>query len=102
VRVRLARLPDEAAQLARAVAVLGDRAERDHAAALAKLERREVAPAAAALARADLLRPEPPFSFVHPLVRNAVYESIPTHERAHTHAEAAELLRDLHAPGEQI
>src|SRR5919197_1138658 len=75
VRFRLGRLPEEAARLALAVAVLGERAEREQAAARAELERRQIAPAAAALARVDLLRPEPPFSFVHPLVRNAVYES---------------------------
>jgi class 3 adenylate cyclase/DNA-binding CsgD family transcriptional regulator len=102
VRLRLARLPEPAARLARAVAVLGDRAERDHAAALAELERRDVAPAAAALARIDLLRPEPPFSFVHPLVRNAVYQSIPDHERASSHADAADKLNELSAPVEQI
>ncbi|HET8529175.1 MAG TPA: AAA family ATPase [Gaiellaceae bacterium] len=102
VRLRLARLPAEAARLARVVAVLGDRAERDQAAALAELERREVAPAAAALARVDLLRPEPPFSFVHPLVRNAVYESIPASEREAEHARAAELLAGLEAPPEQV
>jgi class 3 adenylate cyclase/DNA-binding CsgD family transcriptional regulator len=102
VRLRLRRLPEEAARLARAVAVLGDRAERSQAAALAELERRQVAPAAAALARVDLLRPEPPFSFVHPLVRNAVYESIPAQERAAEHTRAAELLAELAAPPEQV
>lgn len=102
VRLRLGRLSPEAAQLARAVAVLGDRAEREQAAALAGLERRQVAPAAAALARVDLLRPEPPFSFVHPLVRNAVYEGIPLHEREAAHARAAELLTELKAAPEQI
>ena len=102
VRVRLGRLPAEAARLARAVAVLGDRAEREQAGALAELERRAIAPAAAALARVDLLRPEPPFSFVHPLVRNAVYESIPSDEREAEHARAAELLAELSAPPEQV
>ena len=102
VRLRLGRLPVEAARLARVVAVLGDRAEREQAAALAGLERREVAPAAAALARVDLLRPEPPFSFVHPLVRNSVYESIPAHEREAEHARAAKLLEVLGAPPEQV
>jgi class 3 adenylate cyclase/DNA-binding CsgD family transcriptional regulator len=102
VRLRLGRLPAEPARLARAVAVLGDRAEREQAAALAELERRQIAPAAAALARVDLLRPEPPFSFVHPLVRNAVYESIPAQERAAEHARAAELLAELAAPPEQV
>jgi DNA-binding CsgD family transcriptional regulator len=102
VRVRLARLPDEAARLARVVAVLGDRAGREEAAALAGLERREIAPAAAALAGVDLLRPEPPFSFVHPLVRNAVYESIPAQQREAAHARAAELLDELAAPPEHV
>lgn len=102
VRLRLGRLPPEAARLARAVAVLGDRAEREQAAGLAELERREIAPAAAALARVDLLQSEPPFSFVHPLVRNAVYESIPAPEREADHARAAELLAKLAAPPEQV
>jgi class 3 adenylate cyclase/DNA-binding CsgD family transcriptional regulator len=102
VRLRLGRLPPEAARLARVVAVLGDRAEREQAAALAELERRQIAPAAAALARVDLLRQEPPFSFVHPLVRNAVYESIPAQEREAEHAHAAELLSELSAPPEQV
>jgi len=102
VRLRLGRLPSEAARLARVVAVLGDRAEREQAAALAGLERRQIAPAAAALARVDLLRPEPPFSFVHPLVRNAVYESIPAQERESEHARAAALLAEHGAPPEQV
>jgi class 3 adenylate cyclase len=102
VRLRLGRLPTEAARLARGVAVLGDRVEREHAAALAELERRQIAPAAAALARVDLLRPEPPFSFVHPLVGNAVYESIPSQEREAEHARAAELLAERNAPAEQV
>jgi class 3 adenylate cyclase/DNA-binding CsgD family transcriptional regulator len=102
VRLRLGRLTAEAARLARVVAVLGDRAEREQAAALAGLERRQVAPAAAALARVDLLQPEPPFSFVHPLVRNAVYETIPSQEREAEHARAAELLAELGAPPEQV
>lgn len=102
VRLRLGQLAGDAAQLARAVAVLGDRTEREEAAALAGLERRQVAPAAAALARVHLLRPEPPFSFVHPLIRNAVYETISPPEREAEHARAAELLAELAAPPEQI
>ena len=73
VKLRLSRLPGEASRLARAVAVLGDGVERDQAAGLAGLERRQLAPAAATLARVDLLRPQPPFAFVHPLIRNAVF-----------------------------
>ncbi|HEY7076259.1 MAG TPA: LuxR C-terminal-related transcriptional regulator, partial [Solirubrobacteraceae bacterium] len=102
VRLRLGRLPAEAARLARAVAVLGDRAEREQAAALAELERRQIGPAAAALARVDLLRPDPPFAFVHPLVRNAVYEGVPPDEREAAHARAARLLVERGAAPEQI
>jgi len=102
VRVRLGRLPAEAAQLARAVAVLGDRADRERAAVVADIDRRQVAPAAAALASIDLLNPEPPFSFVHPLVRNAVYEGIPLPEREAGHARAAKVLTELGATPEQI
>ena len=102
VKLRLARLAPEAAALARAVAVLGDGADRRHAAALAGIEQRSQAPAAAALARADLLRLEPPLRFVHPLVRNAVYEASPPHERAHEHAKAAAVLTAASAPVEQV
>lgn len=102
VKLRLARLPAEAAALAGAVAVLGDGADGRHAAALAGIERRSQAPAAAVLARVDLLRPEPPLRFVHPLVRNAVYETRPPHERAQEHATAAAVLAAAGAPAEQV
>lgn len=102
VKLRLSRLPAEAAALSRAVAVLGDGADGRHAAALAGIERRALAPAAALLARVDLLRPDPPLRFVHPLVRNAVYEASPPHERAQQHAEAAAVLAAAGAPVEQV
>jgi DNA-binding CsgD family transcriptional regulator len=102
VRLRLARLPAEAARLARAVTILGDGADREAAAALAELERRDVAPAAATLARLDLLRQEPPLAFVHPLVRNAVYESIAASERDLAHVRAAETLRLAGASPAQV
>ena len=102
VRLRLARLPAEAAALAGAVAVLGDGADRRHAAALAGIEQRSQAPAAAVLARVELLRPDPPLRFVHPLVRNAVYEASPPHERAHQHAKAVAVLAAAGAPVEQV
>jgi class 3 adenylate cyclase/DNA-binding CsgD family transcriptional regulator len=102
VRLRLARLSPEAVAVARAVAVLGDGAGGAHVAALAGIERRLLAPSAAALARADLLGPEPPLRFVHPVVRNAVYESIAPHEREQEHARAAEALAAAGAPGEEV
>lgn len=99
VKLRLARLPADADALARAVAVLGDGADGRHAAAMAGIERRRLAPAAALLSRVELLRPDPPLRFVHPLVRNAVYEASPRHERAQQHATAAAVFRRPHSSG---
>jgi DNA-binding CsgD family transcriptional regulator len=57
---------------------------------------------AALLARTALIGSEPPFAFVHPVVRNAVYESIPVEERQQEHARAAEILIERQAPLEQV
>ena len=102
VMLRLSRLPPQAGRLARAVAILGDGAYREHVAAMAGLELREVAPAAAALARVDLLRQGPPLAFVHAVVRNAVYESTPADERESEHARAAEILKGGNALPAQV
>jgi DNA-binding CsgD family transcriptional regulator len=102
VRRRLGELAPQAARLAQAIATLGDDVRSEHAAALAGLEQREVAPTAAALARADLIASDPPLRFVHPLVRNAVYELVPAHERAEAHASAAALLTAARAPEHQV
>ena len=55
--------------------------------ALAGLDEAQVAGAMAALARAEILRPEPPPGFVHPLVRDAVYHG-PAARRARAAARA--------------
>lgn len=102
VRLRLSRLPSEAGRLARAVAILGDGVDRERAAALTDLEHRQIAPAAAVLARVDLLRQRPPFAFIHPVVRNAVYESIRAEERESEHARAAEIVKTAKAPPAHI
>jgi DNA-binding CsgD family transcriptional regulator len=102
VRLRMSHLAEDASLLGRVVALLGDRVEREHAAAVSGLDRGQIASATAALSRVGLLRAEPPLSFVHPLLRNAVYESIPAQEREAGHARAAALLADLGAPMEQV
>jgi DNA-binding CsgD family transcriptional regulator len=102
VGLRLARLSAPAASLARAIAILGDDVEGPTAAALAGIERRDLAPSAALLSRVALLHPDPPLRFVHPVVRNAVYESIEHHQRGLEHARAAALLHERGAPVEQI
>src|SRR5207248_5082098 len=92
VHRRLARLSPAAQEIARTVAVLGDRGDLQQAAELAGLERAVVADAAGALTRADVLASGSPLSFVHPLVRDAVYEAMPPSEREQKHARAATLL----------
>jgi DNA-binding CsgD family transcriptional regulator len=99
---RLHHLPDEAALVAQAIAVLGDGAQLPLVAALAGLDERGAAEATAALARAEILRTEPPLGFVHQLVRDAVYHELPPAERDLRHAEAVRLLADANAPAEEV
>ena len=102
VLLRLARLPGEAAAVARAVAVLGEGADLPAVAGVAGLDEAQVAATMAALARAEILRPEPPPGFVHPLVRDAVYQGLPLGERELLHARAAGVLRDAGASLDQV
>jgi DNA-binding CsgD family transcriptional regulator len=102
VLVRLARLPREALAVARAVAVLGEGASLAAVAALADVDEDAVAQAAGTLARAEILRPEPPLGFVHALVRDAVYREMPHSERGLWHARAVAALRELGAPANQV
>jgi tetratricopeptide (TPR) repeat protein len=99
---RLGRLPGEAVDVARAVAVLGDHADLPAIAALAELDEPEVGEAADGLVGADILRPHLPLAFVHPLVRDAVYEDLPPARRELQHAKAADILRDAGASAEQV
>jgi DNA-binding CsgD family transcriptional regulator len=98
---RLARGSEAALTVARAVAVLGESAGLPAVAALAELDEEQVATATGELVRAELLRPEPPLGFVHPLLRDAVYQDLPPGERDLLHLRAARLLADAGAPPEQ-
>jgi DNA-binding CsgD family transcriptional regulator len=102
VRQRLARLPEPAQALARAAAVLGERADLRHVAALCRLETSEAVDAADALTRVEIMRPGRPLSFVHPIVRAAIYSEMPTVERAAQHARAARLLDADRSPSDQV
>ena len=102
VLLRLARLPAEAAAVARAIAVLGEGAELPLIAAVASLDEGRVAEAMAALARIEILRREPPPGFVHPLVRDAIYQELQPGERELLHGKAAGVLRDAGAPLDAI
>ena len=95
---RLVRLGAPAEALAHAVAVLGTDVELRSAAALAGLDRAAAAQAADQLGAAGVLSPGRPIDFVHPIVRHAVYESLPAAARAESHRRAARMLADEDAP----
>ena len=78
---------------------MGDDADPHQAAALADLDEEAVSGAGGALARVDVLRPQPPFGFVHPLIRAAVYEALTPVDRDAGHARAARLLASRERTG---
>jgi DNA-binding CsgD family transcriptional regulator/tetratricopeptide (TPR) repeat protein len=99
---RLAHLSPEAIQLAGAIAILGEEVDPRHAAALAELDERSAGKAMADLARVDVVRPQLPLGFVHPLVRAAVEETLTPLEREAGHALAAKLLTETNGDSERI
>ncbi|MGI5239012.1 BTAD domain-containing putative transcriptional regulator [Dactylosporangium sp. CA-139066] len=92
VLFRLRRMPAASTAVARAIAVLGDGAGLPTVAALAGVDEPAAALAVAALARAEVVRHEYPIGFVHPLVRDAVYQDLPPGERQLQHERAARVL----------
>jgi DNA-binding NarL/FixJ family response regulator len=99
---RLARLPDDATAVAEAMAVLGARLGVSPVAALTGLGEERVARAMADLAQAEILTSDTPTEFLHPLVRDAVYDSLPPATRGLRHADAARMLRDSGAADEEV
>jgi DNA-binding CsgD family transcriptional regulator len=102
VLLRLARLHGDAVAVARAVAVLGDDAGLPATAALSGVDEARVAQAMRSLAAAEILRPESPLGFVHPLVRDAVYLELLPAERELQHERAARTLIEMEAAPELI
>ncbi|MGW3134920.1 helix-turn-helix transcriptional regulator [Streptomyces sp. NPDC001139] len=107
VTARLAHLPEAAAELACAVAVLGDRTDLTTAARLAGQDIGPALEAATALKRVEILSTRSHenqliLSFVHPLVRVAVYDTLNFAERATAHHQAAQILTQASADPERI
>jgi class 3 adenylate cyclase/DNA-binding CsgD family transcriptional regulator/tetratricopeptide (TPR) repeat protein len=103
VRLQLTKLGPEATALARAAAVLGDDAVCAQCVPeLAGLTRDEADRLATRLSSAEVLEPNWPLRFTHPIVRAAVYDALGSSERGATHARAAELLIGKQAPIERI
>lgn len=92
VFVRLSQLMPNATLVARALAVLGDNAELRHAAVVAGLGEEEAAGAIDALVAADVVLAGPSFSFVHPIIREVIYQEVLPAEKALAHARAARAL----------
>ena len=86
----------------RALAVLGDGTDLRLVAELAGIDPAAAAAATGELARAEVLLPETPLGFVHPLVRDAVYSDIAPGERERRHERAAALLSAAGASDERI
>ena len=115
VRLRLARLGPAGEAVCEAVAILGDGAEPAHMAALAGLEFAEAVEVARQLIDAGILYRRGQahghgvlglagvvLGFIHPLVREAVYEGLSETARLAGHAHAARLLDEVGAPVEQV
>jgi DNA-binding CsgD family transcriptional regulator len=102
VLTRLARLPGEALEVARSVAVLGGDIDLSIAAALARLDEVSARRGASALVRAEILEAEHSLSFVHPLVAATVYREMSPPDRAVQHERAAGLLASAGASDEQV
>jgi DNA-binding CsgD family transcriptional regulator len=99
---QLARLPDGAAALAQAVAILGPAAPVRHVAALAGLSQPRAARLADALRAAALVDLDQDLTLSHPLVESALYATMAPGERALWHAEAARVLSSERADAEAI
>ena len=99
---RVARLSAPTAPVARALAVLGDGADLDHAARLAAVDPAASREAVDELIGASILEGEGELRFAHPILRNAVYADIGRSERAELHRRAAELLGDDGAAPERV
>ena len=102
VLMRFRRMPQGNRDVARAIAVLGDGASLPMVAAMTGLAEEVTAAAIAGLARSEVLRPDHPLGFVHPLVEAAVYDDLPLGERELQHARAAQVLAAAGASPEQV
>jgi DNA-binding CsgD family transcriptional regulator len=101
MHLRLRRLPETAGRLARALAVL-EQGDLLQAARLANLDEAEAADAADLLVAAGILDPGRPLTFVHPIVRSAIYAELTDAERTRGHHRAAQLLAEQPGTSERV
>ena len=105
VAVRMAGVSGVERALARAAAILGDRADLTTVAALAGQDTATALESASALERLQILRAEQhgtTTAFIHPLVQAAVHDSIDHADRAAAHHKAVRLLTEAGTAPERI
>ncbi len=99
---RLRRLSATAVAAVRALAVLGDGADLPAVAGLAGVAEPDAAACTDELARAEILLPRAGLSFVHALVRDAIYQDIAVGDRPLMHERAAHVLDERGAEPEAV
>jgi DNA-binding CsgD family transcriptional regulator len=97
---RAAGVAAQAPAVAQAMAVLGDGASLKIAAQLSETDPGLATVLAHELRRIEILASEDPVRFVHPLVRQSLYDGVPVGERQRLHARASVLLLEDGAPAE--
>ncbi|WP_436501745.1 helix-turn-helix transcriptional regulator [Actinokineospora sp. HUAS TT18] len=105
--VRMSQLPQDAVSLARAASVLGDDSTLALVGDLAGLSPPAAAAAAAKLQRAEVLSvtresAADQVKFVHPLIRDAVYEQLDIADQMRKHKDAARILAGTNADPERV
>jgi DNA-binding CsgD family transcriptional regulator len=99
---RIARLPAEAIQVARSLAVLGDGSDLSLLAAMDGNDPEMTQRLADQLRASAIFDTGSPPRFAHPLVRNAIYADMALGERSRAHAHAAAILRKREADPEKV
>jgi DNA-binding CsgD family transcriptional regulator len=102
VAVRLDLAPPKTADVARAAAVLDGGAELRQVAQLAGVEPAEAWRAVDALTAMQILKPQRPLVFEHPIVWAAIYGDLSRGERALAHARAARLIDEEGGTPERV
>jgi DNA-binding CsgD family transcriptional regulator len=102
VLLRLARLPDEAVSLARAISVLDDGAQVGDAARLTRIAGADLEAGIDALVSAGIMESGATVRFTHPILRAAIYGDLSPAESERLHQAAADVLRARGAPAVQV
>lgn len=106
VKLQLRRLPASCGAAARALAILGGRADLSTIAALSPSDLAVTVQACGLLERAGIVRADQPgglqMEFAHPLMQAAVYDSLALAERVTFHQRAAQWLVDTGAEPERV